>query len=215
MGERIDTGTIVRGSVKLLCANARTALLALAVLAGLSSAIDTFAPDNPGLNFVSAVAAVFAQYGVTRGALRAGRLPSGPGSGASFVGALILSGLGIALGFVFLILPGIYLWARWSLVSPLIVGEGMGATEALRTSWTRTQAVVAPISGALLVLTVPVILLSGIPLAFYPDSGPVPLGQAILANLCLYGWQLLIWHCAVAIHALIEAPGQDLEQVFA
>ena len=57
-----------------------------------------------------------------------------PVLGTLFV-AGILAGLGIALGFVALIVPGLFLAARWSLVTPVVVLEKLGATDALRRSW--------------------------------------------------------------------------------
>lgn len=215
MDEKIDTARILGESFTVLRANVATALLAMLTLVGLATATDTTAPDNPGLNFAIGVLAVFAQYGVTRGALRAAGLRAGPGSGASFVGAAILSGMGIALGFVLLVLPGIYLWARWSLVSPLIVGEGMRTGEALSTSWARTRSRVVPISAALLTVTIPPLAAGIVVLAFAPDNGPAPLFSALVTNLCVYGWQLLVWHCAVAIHGLTQEPSDALERVFA
>lgn len=47
----------------------------------------------------------------------------------------ILAGLGIALGLVLLIVPGLFLLTRWVLVTPVVVLERLGATDALRRSW--------------------------------------------------------------------------------
>jgi hypothetical protein len=50
---------------------------------------------------------------------------------ASFLGVV-----GIILGFIVLIIPGVFLMVRWFLVSPIIIVEGLGAVEALKRSWT-------------------------------------------------------------------------------
>ncbi len=47
----------------------------------------------------------------------------------------LLAGVGIALGFVLLIVPGLFLLTRWVLVTPVVVLERLGATDALRRSW--------------------------------------------------------------------------------
>lgn len=47
----------------------------------------------------------------------------------------LLAGIGVALGFVLLIAPGLFLLARWSVVTPAIVLEGRSAVEALGRSW--------------------------------------------------------------------------------
>lgn len=57
-----------------------------------------------------------------------------PALGTLFVAGL-LTGLGIALGFVALIVPGLFLLTRWILVTPAVVLERLGATDAMRRSW--------------------------------------------------------------------------------
>ena len=52
----------------------------------------------------------------------------------SIVGAGILAGLGIALGFILLIVPGLVLLTWWSLIVPAIVLEGKPAMEAFGRS---------------------------------------------------------------------------------
>lgn len=49
-------------------------------------------------------------------------------------GAGILAGLGIALGFLLLIVPGLYLITIWSVIIPVIVLEGRGISEAFSRS---------------------------------------------------------------------------------
>jgi hypothetical protein len=57
----------------------------------------------------------------------------GPRLGA-VIGTSILAGLGIALGFVLLIVPGLILLTLWSLVVPVIVLEGTPAMQAFGRS---------------------------------------------------------------------------------
>jgi len=63
--------------------------------------------------------------------------------------AVVLAAAGIALGFVALILPGIYLFVRWYFVPQAVVIEGVRGTQALRRSsllvtgfWWRTLGLV-------------------------------------------------------------------------
>lgn len=55
------------------------------------------------------------------------------------LGAVILSTILIMLGFLLLILPGIYLMGRFSLYGCYIMLENKGAMEALRLSWDNTD----------------------------------------------------------------------------
>jgi hypothetical protein len=57
-----------------------------------------------------------------------------PSLGPLFVAGL-LTGLGIALGFLALIVPGFILLTRWILVTPAVVLERRSATDAMRRSW--------------------------------------------------------------------------------
>lgn len=47
----------------------------------------------------------------------------------------LLAGIGIAAGFVLLVVPGLFLLTRWVLVTPAVVLERLGAVDALRRSW--------------------------------------------------------------------------------
>lgn len=58
---------------------------------------------------------------------------------ASVFGVGLLFGLGVGLGVLLLILPGIYLAARWYLAVPILLAEDMGVSEALSASWDRTE----------------------------------------------------------------------------
>jgi hypothetical protein len=57
-----------------------------------------------------------------------------PALGTLFVAGL-LTGLGIALGLIALIVPGLFLLTRWVLVTPAVVLERLPATDAMRRSW--------------------------------------------------------------------------------
>jgi hypothetical protein len=53
----------------------------------------------------------------------------------ALISAGVLAGLGIAVGFVLLIVPGLYLLTRWALIVPVIVLEGKSAGESFSRSW--------------------------------------------------------------------------------
>jgi hypothetical protein len=71
------------------------------------------------------------------------------------VGPLILNGLmlglGVLVGLVLLIVPGLYLLTMWAVCSPAIVAEGRGATEAFGRSRELVEGQGWPVFGALVV----------------------------------------------------------------
>ncbi len=53
----------------------------------------------------------------------------------TLIGAAILAGIAIAVGFVFCIIPGIILLTLWAVIAPAIVVERRGVFEAMGRSW--------------------------------------------------------------------------------
>jgi hypothetical protein len=87
--------------------------------------------------------------------------------------AVLLAALGIALGLILLVLPGIYLFVRWYFVPQAVVLEGARDAAALRASgrlvqgaWWRTFGLVALVN--LIVLLV--VILLGLPFTSAADT---------------------------------------------
>lgn len=220
MSEPVTVSTILEHTFSLVRGNPREAALALAVMVVPAVAIDVLAPPETGyfLFYLPGLIGIFVQFVLTGALLRKTgmrRSDAAPARAGAFVGAQILTSLGIVLGFVLLVVPGLYLWARWSLVAPLIVGEQLGLGDALRESAERSRPHIGAIMAALALLAVATLVAIGIVAFVYPEDGPATLGVAIAANLLTYVPQILSWHAFVAIHALLRGPQQDLEEIFA
>jgi hypothetical protein len=56
------------------------------------------------------------------------------GSLGTLLGATLLAGIGVAVGFLLLVVPGLVLFARWSLIVPLVMLEGRTVGEAFSRS---------------------------------------------------------------------------------
>lgn len=54
---------------------------------------------------------------------------------ATLIGAAIVAGIAIGVGFVFCIIPGVVLLTLWAVVAPAIVVERRGVFDALSRSW--------------------------------------------------------------------------------
>lgn len=110
----------------------------------------TWVELHRGLSAGTAVAVVFAFAAIANSALI---LAFGEGQGGLLkdpaelftrivfaLGAWVVIGLGVGVGLVLLVLPGLYLMARWSIAPPLILLDGSELVEAFRRSWVLTRS---------------------------------------------------------------------------
>ncbi|GAA4036532.1 hypothetical protein [Parerythrobacter jejuensis] len=79
-----------------------------------------------------------------------------------FLGFSILSGLGIALGFLLLVIPGIILLVRWIAASAFIVGTDTKIMDAFGRSWDLTRGKGWPIFFAAVVLGISITVVFGV-----------------------------------------------------
>jgi hypothetical protein len=69
----------------------------------------------------------------------------------SLIAAGIVAGIGIAIGLVLLIIPGLFLLTRWALIPAVIVIEGRRAGDSFDRSWQLTRGYGWQVFGSLLV----------------------------------------------------------------
>ena len=69
----------------------------------------------------------------------------------ALIAAGIVAAIGIALGLVLLIIPGLYLLTRWALIPAVIVIQKLGAGDAFNRSWQLTRGYGWSVFGSLLV----------------------------------------------------------------
>jgi hypothetical protein len=181
-----------------------TAAVVFAVL-DLLSALGTTASDAAGqvlLLLIGIVVSIVGTYWV-QGALteavrdvRDGRIDTTIGELyrrtqprlPALIVAGILAALGIVLGLVLLIVPGLYLLTRWVLIIPVIVIEGRSAGESFTRSSQLTEGhrwtVLGIVVVTLLIYLIAGAIVSGILSALLPDFLGVWLGS--LAVHCLF-----------------------------
>jgi len=117
-----------------------------------------------------------------------------------YIGLSLLYTLGVMAGFLIVIIPGLWIMARWSMAQPLLVGGGRGVMAALGESWERTKDKEFQILGAWLALIVlPVIVLIGARSVFgQEDLIGIIVSQIASSTLSVVS---LAWN--VAIYGLI------------
>ena len=166
--------------------------------------------------FINLAITIFGQYFVIE-RLLADRLPDGRGSRRfrSIFGSGVLSGLGIVFGFLFLIFPGIFLLARWSIASPAVIEEDVGSVRALGLSWERTAASSLPLffvyllaSGIYLVGLIVIVGLAEA--AGQANSWPETIGTNLAVGvLTVFGWAL-----STAIYRCLTPRDTGIQDVF-
>ncbi len=88
-----------------------------------------------------------------------------------YIGMALLSGIAVMLGFIAIILPGLFLMARWIIAGPLVVGRGHGVMKSLGESWERTRgSEVSIIVAALALVLIPLAATIAVSFLFEPDD---------------------------------------------
>jgi hypothetical protein len=85
----------------------------------------------------------------------------------TLVGAGLLAGLGIVLGLILLIIPGLILLTWWSLVGPVVVLEGLGVTESLGRSREVVRGNGWNVFGIIIITTILLAVVRGIVAAIF------------------------------------------------
>lgn len=202
--EGLTAADLLDETFRLLRRGAPRAAIALVILAALGIAIDSrmAGPEWEGpLTLFTSVLVIVAQYRVTRLLLGdvAGAVPTGGGIGA-FIVLGILSGLGILLGLLLLVVPGIILFVRWSIAVPILIDTGDGVIDSLRRSWRDTAGCFWPILLTYLALYGPAILAAALGYAL-ATRNPDNLAGVVVANLAMNGGLVAGWHATVAIYS--------------
>lgn len=195
--------------------------LVVGFMTALQSILDVTLGDGGAAalgTFVTGVINFFVSYRVTEQILRTeGLMTVWTRSYGAMLGASILTSLGIGLGLVLLLVPGLYVMARWSMVSPIIVAEGLTASQALSRSWAATRRSAWSIAVVYLAYSLVFIaLLGGIGVAAAANGGD---GQTIATSLAINGAASLLGIAGiligVAVYRAHAGAGAQYEDVFA
>lgn len=157
------------------------------------------------------------QYWLYRALLRArGMLEADRIHFLAFVGLAALLIFPISLGLVLLVLPGLFLVARWIAAPSYIVARGQGAIAAAGGSWDAVRGSTGKVAGAVVLLFVLASTLGAVPNAIgralgaataFGDARPANVIEANILPLLLLG-------LSVAAYQLLGPKDNSIEEVF-
>src|SRR5262249_47729501 len=90
----------------------------------------------------------------------------------TLIGAGLLAGLGIAVGFVLLIVPGLILLTWWCLIAPVIVLEGKHVGESFGRSRELVRGHAWTVFGIIIIVVLASAIASGLIQAIFSFLGP-------------------------------------------
>jgi hypothetical protein len=186
MEHEFDFNLLIEAMSELVKRSLATLVPVFIALVASGLAVDYYLADYSWANLCVGVLQFVICYYLVKGLARHSGLladgDEGPGFGAYF-GLSFVIGLGTTLGYLLLVLPGIFLAVRWSLAFPfLFAGENYeGRDGAIGSSWAITGTVfwqILAAYSAAIVLTV-------ISLFAYYQTGIAAGGAPLLAWLAV------------------------------
>lgn len=215
----LKIGTIVDKTLGVLERVAVPALIYFAALTLINGAITYFtgamiAPLQVlAIQLLKMVVSIVAGYLLLGVMLRKTGLLSRKGEDVflTFFGLSLLSGFAVFVGFILLIIPGLFLIARWSIAQPLVVARGDRVMQALGESWERTRGNEFQILMAMLALLVLFIgiVIAGSALFEKTDAIGIAVTQAGSSAMSAVGLAM-----GTALYGLIVGGPQEVAATF-
>jgi hypothetical protein len=219
METKLGIGDVFGRTVELVRANAALFLVMMAIMVVVSSAGDILLGDESAmLSLPIGIASLFVQYETTRRLLAHEGLMFGEMGRIRFLalfGLCFVTNAAILLGLLALVLPGLYLMARWSISVPVLIGDDVGINEAMGTSWERTRAHALPIAAVFTLVFLPVFAIAIMLGALTEISQAGAAALSIALNLVVYAGVVFGWFVSVAIHAMLAPREAQLAEIFA
>jgi uncharacterized membrane protein len=128
-----------------------------------------------------------------------------------FLALYIVYSIGVVLGFILIIFPGLYIMARWSISQPMLIARGDGPMQALGNSWEETEENAFQILIVVLIFLIPTIAISAL--------CTLMLGQASVAGMLISqvassATSVLALAMGVALYGLIVGTPKETTAVF-
>ncbi|MEO6387087.1 MAG: hypothetical protein ABIO18_01935 [Croceibacterium sp.] len=118
----------------------------------------------------------------------------------AYVALSVVYALGVIVGFICVVIPGLIFMARWSIAQPTLVARGGGVMKAMGESWEQTRGnEVSIIAAALGLLVVPIAVVITCSIVFEKAN----LGGIIVTEFVTSAMNVLSLGMGVALYGLI------------
>lgn len=202
---------------RLIDISATEAALYVITVFSVGFIIDYFGLED-GSNLISSVVTLVTGYFLTKFIIEKAIMNSNylqVGGFWLYFRVGFLSSIAIIFGYILLIIPGIYLMARWLPAYGIALVEEDGAIKALGRSWDETSEYWRPLLGALMLpLAVFAIGIAAIALS-ETESGSMSLFTSVVSNLTISVGSLIFTGIGLASYSLLRDRGRELQEVFA
>lgn len=216
MERQLDARTILDRTMTMIERDMVTALLALATFTITMVVQDVLADWHIAMILLSLGVSLTLQYLVMRQAIASAgiQLAERAALGKSFCGTAIAVSLLSGLALLLLIVPGVYLYLRWSIATPLVLAEGETTDSAMSGSTARTTGHLVQIGLAQLVLSLP--WFAGIIFGYFAvaDADALSFPLSVMSAVLVSSGFIASWFGMVATYVLLRPIG-GLEDVFA
>jgi hypothetical protein len=176
MSENLTVGEVINGSISTVSANWVAAIIFVAVLTALGTALDwgltqyasgalaQLGASDQFLGYLGVgaglggilffIISIIGQYLLWESFLQRGNyiFRQGHRRFLAFIGQAILISFGIAIGLIFLIVPGLIISARWSMAQAFLIAEDQGVIESMGSSWDAVLGHTTPIALSVLIV---------------------------------------------------------------
>ncbi len=216
MRGRLSVHMVLSATIALLAERPLAGTIGFVFLLVMPAFVDPFFDNELAYALTTLVFSAIAQFVILDHLLRAKDLvdqDKGSRRGA-FVWTMIATGLATMLGLLLLIIPGLFLAARWAVALPIIIGRRIGSAEAMAMSAEMTRKDMLTLTLVFGILMSPLIVeivlsaighaVSGIRSAYEPVAGIIFSAQPVLA-----------WYASVAIYRLYRTGQPACEEAFA
>ena len=215
MEPKLEVGALLRGTADVISSTPVGAAGYILGLGTLGSVIDLMNPES-----LSSTPYTIASIAAGFFLLRAMLVNSGIAEAdenkrlGAYFGLSILSGLGLVIGLILLIVPGLVLAIRWLLAYPILLAENTTVTDALSQSWQRTRAGLWPLLATMLIVFLLGVEALGIYVSNELVAGMPTTAAVVAGNLMLAATTVVYTAFGVEAYLALRTD-RELPEVFA